>query len=60
LLLRTKIVFAGNFSTDSSNASSKNVKFKNYNGLRPRPPLHPEPPVPPKESEQDPDWRDTG
>jgi uracil-DNA glycosylase len=56
LHLQIKIVFAGSFSTDSSNALRKNVKFGNCNGLSPLPRRRPEQPNPPEESEQDPDW----
>jgi hypothetical protein len=56
LFLQIKIVFAGSFSTDSSNALRKNGKFENCNGLSPL--RHPEQPNPPEESEQDPDWLD--
>jgi hypothetical protein len=57
LFLQIKIVFAGSFSTDSSNASSKNAKSENCNGLSPLL-RHPEQPSPPVESERDPDWLD--
>ena len=54
--LQIKIVFAGSFSTDSSNALRKNVKFENCNGLSRRLRPRPEQLSPPEESEQDPGW----
>jgi hypothetical protein len=56
--LQIKIVFAGSFSTDSSNALRKIGKFGNCNGLSPLLRRRPEQPNPPEESEQDPDWLD--